>query len=113
MLIDFRLLNLLANSSGGHQSFTVRILGDFLSALPSNNQFIKTTESWAGPGNEANRHSVENQYALFIFDAASLEKCYVAVCMELGQRSILGRYRHLDGPKNYAYLESDARLIYL
>ena len=49
MLIDFRLLNLLANSSGGHQSFTVRILGDFLSALPSNNQFIiKFVKMWLG-----------------------------------------------------------------
>ena len=37
------LIDLLANSFGGHQSFTVRILRDFphfLSALPSNHQFI-------------------------------------------------------------------------
>ena len=39
-------------SFGGHQSFTVRILGDFphfLSALPSNNQFIiKLVKMWPG-----------------------------------------------------------------
>ena len=39
-------------SFGSHQSFTVRILGDFphfLSALPSNNQFIiKLVKMWAG-----------------------------------------------------------------
>ena len=37
---------------GGHESFTVRILGDFphiLSALPSNNQFIiKLVKMWPG-----------------------------------------------------------------
>ena len=37
---------------GGHQSFTVRILGDFphfLLALPSNNQFIiKLVKMWPG-----------------------------------------------------------------
>ena len=39
-------------SFGGHQSFTVRILEDFphfLSALPSNNQFIiKLVKMWPG-----------------------------------------------------------------
>ena len=39
-------------SFGGHQSFTVRILGDFphfLSVLPSNNQFIiKLVKMWPG-----------------------------------------------------------------
>ena len=39
-------------SFGGHESFTVRILGDFphfLSALPSNNQFIiKLVKMWPG-----------------------------------------------------------------
>ena len=39
-------------SFGGHQSFTVRILGDFphfLSELPSNNQFaIKLVKMWPG-----------------------------------------------------------------
>ena len=49
MLIEALRLNLLASSFGGHQSFTVRILGDFLLALPSNNQFIiKLVKMWPG-----------------------------------------------------------------
>ena len=47
-----RLLNLLENSFGNLQSFTVRILGDFpsfLSALASNNAFIiKLVKMWPG-----------------------------------------------------------------
>ena len=34
------LVKLLAHSFGSLQPFTVRKIGDFLSALPSNNQFI-------------------------------------------------------------------------
>ena len=48
----FGLAEALANSFEGHQSFTVRILGDFphfLSGLPSNNQFtIKLVKMWPG-----------------------------------------------------------------
>ena len=46
------MLNLTQITPHSHQSFTVRILGDFphfLSALPSNNQFIiKLVKMWLG-----------------------------------------------------------------